>query len=169
MRESCQRSQSSWRFASDPELFPDPAPPPYKQCAVERRLLSETGMPPKIRPIDAGTLFAKTIFLIALSIPQAKRAPREALRGWCTLRGYLQGWVIGKMILPTGSTPSTGRPCLTPTPTFSPNPLQPALRHPPSWGRRRDAHTLEHAGSQTSALYKLFNEIVLPDRGSSER
>jgi len=112
-------------IASDPELFPPPCPqllstgcltPINKLCAVERKLMEEIGASPKVRPINAGTLFAKTLLSCVLSTQEAKEAALRTSPYQLSLRSrrgterlvhtarsaHEAGWLIGKNDITNG-------------------------------------------------------------------
>lgn len=73
-------------FAREPQLFPHPCAellatgiltPLQKLSKGERRMCEQAGAEPKIRPINAGTLFAKTLLSRLLDTPEAKEAARN--------------------------------------------------------------------------------------------
>lgn len=112
-------------FAEEPSLFPDPCPqllaagaltPLNKLCRAERRMMEYRGAPPRVRPINAGTLFAKSVLATMLSTPEAQCAAQKVKPFQLSLgtkRGtermvhssraaYLGGWIVGKNDIANG-------------------------------------------------------------------
>lgn len=105
--------------ADQPDLFPEPCAqllstgwltPLNKVSKIERRIIEQAGGTPKVRPINAGTLFAKTLLAATLKLPEAQQAAKRvypyqlslgARRGTERLvhtarAAHLDGWIVGK-------------------------------------------------------------------------
>ena len=78
-------------LANDPRAFPTVCSalvsaglltPLNKESAIERKRRKDLHLPPKLRPINSGSLISKTVLKAILSTPAAERQ-RERVRSSC--------------------------------------------------------------------------------------